>query len=54
MLNLLVYIYDAQDDKFKQLPDMPWDIPQQILDANEALQRVTAGHPFLMLCHAVT
>ncbi|KAA6428240.1 MAG: hypothetical protein FRX49_01836 [Trebouxia sp. A1-2] len=43
VLNLLVYIYDAQDDKFKQLPDMPWDIPQQILDANEALQRVTAG-----------
>ncbi|DBB14077.1 TPA: hypothetical protein ACH3X3_001037 [Trebouxia sp. C0006] len=43
VLNLLVYIYDAQGNTFKPLPDMPWDLPQQILDANEALQRITAG-----------
>ena len=54
VLNLLVYIYDAQGDMFKPLPDMPWDLPQQILDANEALQRITAGHRLLMPCHAVT
>ncbi len=54
VLNLLVYIYDAQGNIFKPLPDMPWDLPRQILDANEALQRISAGHPLLMLCHAVT
>ena len=53
VLNLLVYIYDAQGDMFKPLPDVPWDLPQQILDANKALQRIAAGHPLLMLSHAV-
>ncbi len=54
VLNLLVYIYDAQGDMFKPLPDMPPDLPQQILDANEALQRITAGQPLHTLCYAVT
>ena len=53
VLNLLVYIYDVHNNMFKPLPDMPWDLPQQILDANKALRRITAGHPLLMLCHAV-
>ncbi|DBA99058.1 TPA: hypothetical protein ACH3X1_014197 [Trebouxia sp. C0004] len=43
VLNLLIYLYDAQGEMFKPLPDMPPDLPQQILDANEALQRITAG-----------
>lgn len=54
VLNLIVYIYDAQGNMFKPLPDMPWDLPRQILDANQALQRITAGHTLLTLCHAVT
>ena len=44
----MVYIYDSQADTFKPLPDMPEDLPQQILHANEALTRVAAGQPVIL------
>ena len=45
----MVYLYDPQADTFKPLPDMPGDLPQQILHANEALKMVAAGQPMNFL-----
>lgn len=43
VLDLSVYVYDTAAETFKHLPDMPADLPNQILRANEALQEINAG-----------
>ena len=43
VLHLTVYVYDQLAETFKQLPDMPADLPHQVLHANEALQEINAG-----------
>ena len=43
VLHLTVYVYDQVAETFRQLPDMPADLPHQILRANEALQEIDAG-----------
>ena len=43
VVHLTVYVYESRADTFKPLPDMPKDLPQQILHANEALRHIAAG-----------
>lgn len=43
MLHLTVYIFDATANTFRQLPDIPIDVPDQIQQANVALQAIAAG-----------
>ena len=43
VLHLVVYIYDCQADTFRALPDMPLELPQQLLLAHQALHDVAAG-----------
>ena len=40
---MTLYLYDETADTFKQLPDMPVDLPHQIQRANQALQEVDTG-----------
>lgn len=42
-LLLVVYVYDAEDDTFKQLPSMPAHMPLQIHNATKALQSIDEG-----------
>ncbi|KAL3162329.1 hypothetical protein ABBQ32_010013 [Trebouxia sp. C0010 RCD-2024] len=44
VLDLAVYVYDQAAEIFERLPDMPTDLPNQILRANEALQEINAGN----------
>ena len=44
VLQMMVYVYDPGTVTFKLLPDMPIDLPQQIIAANEALCMVAAGN----------
>lgn len=43
VLHLVVYIYDEVAGTFRQLPDMPADLPRQVLQANAALHAMAAG-----------
>ncbi len=43
VLRLMVYVYDEHADIFKPLPDMPKDLPEQMLTAIEALRDIATG-----------
>ena len=42
-LLLVVYVYDIDQDTFKQLPDMPPSLPVQLWNAKKALQSIEQG-----------
>jgi len=42
-LLLVVYVYDASQNTFKQLPDMPANLPVQIYNARKALHLIEEG-----------
>ncbi|KAL3147625.1 hypothetical protein ABBQ38_014675 [Trebouxia sp. C0009 RCD-2024] len=50
VLDLAVYVYDQASETFERLPDMPTDLPNQILRANEALQEINAGNRSATWC----
>ena len=43
VVHLTVHIYDATADTFRQLPDMPTECLDQIIEANAALQAIATG-----------
>lgn len=43
---LVVYVYDAVQDTFKQVPGMPAHMPLQIHNAMKALQLINEGSTF--------
>lgn len=43
VLHLIVYIYDATAGTFRQLPDMPADLVEQLQQATSALQGIASG-----------
>lgn len=49
-----MYIYDAAEDNFKGVPDIPVSASTWIHNAQKALQRIELGEPLLILstcCH---
>ena len=42
-LLLVVYLYDVDQDTFRQLPDMPESLPVQLWNAKKALQSIDEG-----------
>ena len=49
-LLLVVYVYDAEHDTFKQLPGMPPHMPLQIHNAAKALDFIDKGIQFHLDC----
>lgn len=40
---LIGYVYDGHDNTFRQLPDMPLNLPMQIWNAKKALRMIGEG-----------
>ena len=49
-LLLVVYIYDAAEDNFKVVPDMPVGTATWIHNAQKALQSIELGRAFCSCC----